>query len=50
MSIIYIGYCFRMIFNVIYTFTPPQSLQNLPVAHAIWEHQPNLNIAAGRWV
>ncbi|TOI96553.1 L-arabinose isomerase [Vibrio parahaemolyticus] len=49
-SIIDLGDRFRMIVNVIDTVTPPQSLPHLPVAHALWEPQPNLNIAAAAWI
>ncbi|ENL1285352.1 L-arabinose isomerase [Vibrio parahaemolyticus] len=49
-SIIDLGDRFRMIVNVIDTVTPPQSLPYLPVAHALWEPQPNLNIAAAAWI
>ncbi len=49
-SIIDLGDRFRMIVNMIDTVTPPQSLPHLPVAHALWEPQPNLNIAAAAWI
>ncbi|MDF5571954.1 L-arabinose isomerase [Vibrio parahaemolyticus] len=49
-SIIDLGDRFRMIVNVIDTVTPPKSLPHLPVAHALWEPQPNLNIAAAAWI
>ncbi|WP_199482489.1 L-arabinose isomerase [Vibrio owensii] len=49
-SIIDLGDRFRMVVNVIDTVTPPQSLPHLPVAHALWEPQPNLNIAAAAWI
>ncbi|MBM5005861.1 L-arabinose isomerase [Vibrio parahaemolyticus] len=49
-SIIDLGDRFRMIVNVIDTVTPPQSLPHLPVAHALWEPQPNINIAAAAWI
>ncbi|EPU4701291.1 L-arabinose isomerase [Vibrio parahaemolyticus] len=49
-SIIDLGDRFRMIVNVIDTVIPPQSLPHLPVAHALWEPQPNLNIAAAAWI
>lgn len=49
-SIIDLGDRFRMVVNLLDTVTPPQSLPHLPVAHALWEPQPNLNIAAAAWI
>lgn len=49
-SIIDLGGRFRMVVNLVNTVTPPKSLPNLPVAHALWEPQPNLNIAAAAWI
>ncbi|WP_277206455.1 L-arabinose isomerase [Vibrio misgurnus] len=49
-SIIDLGERFRMVVNLVDTVTPPQSLSHLPVAHALWEPQPNLNLAAAAWI
>lgn len=49
-SIIDLGDRFRMVVNLLDTVTPPQSLPHLPVAHALWEPQPNLNVAAAAWI
>ncbi|MGL4192160.1 L-arabinose isomerase [Vibrio misgurnus] len=49
-SIIDLGERFRMVVNLVDTVTPPQSLPHLPVAHALWEPQPNLNLAAAAWI
>ncbi len=49
-SVIDLGSRYRMLVNVLDTVTPPQSLPHLPVAHALWEPQPNLNVAAAAWI
>ncbi|MDV5169942.1 L-arabinose isomerase [Photobacterium rosenbergii] len=49
-SIIDLGERFRMIVNLVDTVTPTQSLPRLPVAHALWEPQPNLSTAAAAWI
>ncbi len=49
-SIIDLGDRFRMVVNLVDTVTPPASLPHLPVAHALWEPQPNLNVAAAAWI
>jgi L-arabinose isomerase len=49
-TIIDLGERFRMIVNVVDTVQPPQSLPKLPVAHALWEPQPSLEIAAAAWI
>lgn len=49
-SIIDLGDRFRMVVNMVDTVTPPASLPHLPVAHALWEPQPNLNVAAAAWI
>lgn len=49
-SVIDLGERFRMIVNVVDTVVPPKSLPNLPVAHALWEPQPSLQVAAAAWI
>ncbi len=49
-SIIDLGDRFRMVVNMVDTVTPPAALPHLPVAHALWEPQPNLNVAAAAWI
>ncbi|RMZ61698.1 L-arabinose isomerase, partial [Vibrio anguillarum] len=49
-SLIDLGNRFRMIVNTVDTQAPPQSLPKLPVAHALWTPQPNLETAAAAWI
>lgn len=49
-SLIDLGNRFRMIINEVDTVTPAQELPNLPVAKALWEPRPNLEIAASAWI
>ena len=49
-SVIDLGERFRMIVNVVDTVVPPKSLPHLPVAHALWEPQPSLQVAAAAWI
>lgn len=49
-SLIDIGDRFRLLVNSVDTITPPHSLPNLPVAHAVWQPHPTLNIAAQAWM
>jgi L-arabinose isomerase len=49
-SVIDIGDRHRMLVNVVDTVTPPQNLPRLPVAHALWEPQPSLEVAAAAWI
>jgi len=44
------GNRFRMVVNCVDTVTPPSSLPKLPVGHALWEPQPNLQTAAASWI
>merc|ERR1711918_197457 len=39
-----------MLVNKINTVQPPQKIPKLPVAHALWEPLPNLQIAAAAWI
>ncbi|MEJ6120712.1 L-arabinose isomerase [Vibrio sp. 2-Bac 85] len=45
-----LGSRYRMLVNAIDTVTPPASLPHLPVAHALWEPQPNLSVSAAAWI
>ncbi|MBD1388998.1 L-arabinose isomerase [Neiella sp. HB171785] len=44
------GNRFRILVNEVDTLTPPADLPNLPVASALWEPKPNLQIAAAAWI
>lgn len=50
MSLIDLGSRFRMIVNTVDTVCPPSSLPHLPVAHALWTPQPNLETASSAWI
>ncbi len=41
---------FRIISNEITVVEPNEALPNLPVAHAVWEPQPTLEISAESWM
>ena len=49
-SVIDLGTHYRMIVNSVDTVLPPQALPHLPVAHALWTPQPNLETAAAAWI
>ncbi|TRN20701.1 L-arabinose isomerase [Vibrio furnissii] len=49
-SVIDLGNRFRMVVNRVNTVAPPQSMPHLPVAHALWEPMPNLQVAAASWI
>jgi L-arabinose isomerase len=49
-SVIQMGSRFRMIVNEIDVMQPEKPLPKLPVARAIWEPRPNLQIAAAAWI
>jgi len=49
-SVIDLGNRFRMVVNTLKTVAPPQSMPHLPVAHALWEPMPNLQVAAATWI
>lgn len=49
-STIDMGTRFRIIANEVDTVTPPQDLPNLPVAKALWEPRPSLEVAAAAWI
>ena len=50
LTLLDLGNRYRMLVNTIDTVTPPSSLPNLPVAHALWEPKPNLEISAAAWI
>lgn len=49
-SLIDIGSRFRMVINEVDTVNPPAELPKLPVAKALWEPRPNLEIAGAAWI
>ncbi|MGF1749154.1 MULTISPECIES: L-arabinose isomerase [Vibrio] len=49
-SMIDLGSHHRMLVNCVDTVLPPQALPHLPVAHALWTPQPNLETAAAAWI
>ncbi|EKO3427772.1 L-arabinose isomerase [Vibrio fluvialis] len=49
-SVIDLGNRFRMVVNRVNTVAPPQGMPHLPVAHALWEPMPNLQVAAASWI
>ena len=49
-SVIDLGNRFRMLVNMVDTVVPSQDLPHLPVAHALWQPQPNLQTAAAAWI
>lgn len=50
LTLLDLGNRYRMLVNTIDTVTPPSSLPNLPVAHALWEPKPTLEISAAAWI
>jgi L-arabinose isomerase len=48
--IVDIGDRFRMISNEVNVVEPTQDLPNLPVARAVWEPQPSLEVSAEGWM
>lgn len=49
-TLIDLGNRYRMLVNTIDTIMPPSKLPNLPVAHALWQPKPNLEISAAAWI
>lgn len=49
-SLIDLGNRFRMIVNEVEVVTPGHPFPKLPVARAMWEPKPNLEIAAAAWI
>jgi len=44
------GTRFRMIVNEVDTVEAPEDMPNLPVAKALWEPRPNLEVAGAAWI
>jgi len=44
------GTRFRIIVNEVDTVEPPEDMPNLPVAKALWEPRPNLEVAGAAWI
>ncbi len=49
-TLVDMGNRFRMLLNEVEVIAPPQALQKLPVARALWKPLPNLNVAAAAWI
>jgi L-arabinose isomerase len=49
-STIDLGNRFRIIVNEVDTVAPPEDMPNLPVAKALWQPRPNLEIAGAAWI
>ena len=49
-STIDLGTRFRMIVNEVDTVEPPRDMPHLPVAKALWEPRPNLEVAGAAWI
>lgn len=49
-SVIDMGTRFRMLVNEVDAVAPPQELPHLPVAKALWQPRPNLEVAAATWI
>jgi len=44
------GTRFRMIVNEVDTVEAPRDMPHLPVAKALWEPRPNLEVAGAAWI
>ena len=49
-TMIDMGTRFRMIVNEVDTVEAPEEMPNLPVAKALWEPRPNLEVAGAAWI
>lgn len=49
-SLIDMGDRFRLLVNTVDAVKPPQSLPKLPVASAVWQSHPSLEVAAEAWI
>ena len=49
-SLVDIGSRFRLLVNTVETVAPPKDLPNLPVARALWDPMPDLEISASAWL
>jgi L-arabinose isomerase len=45
-----LGTRFRILVNEVDTVAPPEDMPKLPVAKALWEPRPNLEIAGAAWI
>jgi len=45
-----LGNRFRIVANEVDTVAPPEDMPNLPVAKALWEPRPNLEVAGAAWI
>lgn len=50
LSMLDLGTRFRIVVNKVNTISPPAKLPNLPIATALWEPQPNLEVASAAWI
>ena len=49
-GLIDLGERFRLVLNEVDLVDPPEDLRRLPVARALWEPRPSLEVAAGAWL
>jgi L-arabinose isomerase len=49
-SMVHLGNRFRLVVNEVEVVAPQKPLPKLPVARAVWECQPNLQVAAACWI
>ena len=49
-ALVDLGDRFRLLVNEVDVVEPPQALEKLPVAHAVWRPRPNLAVAAEAWL
>jgi len=49
-TLVDLGDRFRMVLNEVDVVPPPQRLEKLPVARAVWAPRPDLKVAAAAWI
>ncbi|QDU56046.1 L-arabinose isomerase [Aeoliella mucimassa] len=49
-TVVDLGNRFRMVLNEVDVETPPEPLEKLPVARALWTPKPGLSVAAAAWI
>jgi len=49
-TIVDLGNRFRMVVSLVDVIAPPASLPRLPVARALWQSRPSLEVAATAWI
>ena len=49
-TIVDLGNRFRMVVNEVDVVPPPEPLERLPVARAVWKPRPDLKVAAASWI